>query len=173
MPHFGCKRPLLRVIVPPLTISMPTGIVAPPGQPFGKFGCKLKGSAEITVTTQNGETLAYNPIQTSAGPYFFGIKADTSLITQITFSGYGLPVVVTAIFLRFWKPRNEWHFTEPAPAATPAPLDAHPPTGAHAAEGAVGAVWTADGGPTSYLGYPTNDLTCKLSSGGCRQTSII
>ena len=84
-------------MVPPLTISMPTSIVAPPGQPFGKFGCKLKGSAEITVTTQNGETLSYRPIQTSAAPYFFGIKADTSHITQITFSGHGLPVVLTDI----------------------------------------------------------------------------
>jgi hypothetical protein len=84
-------------MVPPLTISMPTSIVAPPGQPFGKFGCKLKGSAEITVTTQNGETLSYRPIQSSAAPYFFGIKADTSLITQITLSGDGLPVVVTDI----------------------------------------------------------------------------
>jgi hypothetical protein len=84
-------------MVPPLTISLPTTIVAPPGQPFGKFGCKLKGSAEITVTTQNGETLGYRPIQSSAAPYFFGIKADTSLITQITISGHGVPVVVTAI----------------------------------------------------------------------------
>jgi hypothetical protein len=64
---------------------------------YRKFGCKLKGSAEITVTTQNGETLGYRPIQTSTAPYFFGIKADTSLITQITFSGDGLPVVVTDI----------------------------------------------------------------------------
>jgi hypothetical protein len=84
-------------MVPPLTISMPTSIVAPPGQPFGKFGCKLKGSVEITVTTQNGEILSYRPIQSSAAPYFFGIKADTSLIAQITFSGYGVPVVVTNI----------------------------------------------------------------------------
>ena len=84
-------------MVPPLTISMPTSIVAPPGQPFGKFGCKLKGSAEITVTTQNGETLIHRPIQSSTAPYFFGIKADTSLIAQITFSGRGVPVVVTDI----------------------------------------------------------------------------
>lgn len=86
-------------IVPPLTISMPTSIVAPPGQPFGKFGCKLKGSAVITATTRNGETLSYRPIQpsTATAPYFFGIKADTSLITQITFSRDGAPVVVTDI----------------------------------------------------------------------------
>ena len=83
--------------VPPLTVSMPTSIVAPPGRPFGKFGCKLKGSAEITVTTQNGETLVYRPIPTSAGPYFFGIKADTSLIAQITFATLGMPIVVTDI----------------------------------------------------------------------------
>jgi hypothetical protein len=83
--------------VPPLTIIMPTSIVAPPGQPFGKFGCKLKGSAEITVTTQNGETLVYRPIPTSAGPYFFGIKADTSLIAQITFATLGMSIVVTDI----------------------------------------------------------------------------
>jgi hypothetical protein len=77
---------------------MPTSIVAPPGQPFGKFGCKLKGSTDITVTTQNGETLSYRPIQSSTAAYFFGIKADTSLITQITFSGqYGATVVVTDV----------------------------------------------------------------------------
>jgi hypothetical protein len=86
-------------IVPPLTISMPTTIVAPPGQPFGKFGCKLKGSAVITATTQNGETLIYRPIQSSTAPYFFGIRADTSLITQIALSGpyQGMTVVVSDI----------------------------------------------------------------------------
>lgn len=88
-----------QTIVPPLTISMPTSIVAPPGRPFGKFGCKLKGSAIITASTQNGETLSYRPIQSGTAPYFFGIKADTSLITQIMFSGpyQGMTVVVSDI----------------------------------------------------------------------------
>src|SRR5262245_17495922 len=41
-------------------------------------------------------------------------------------------LVVTAVFLRFWKPREEWHFTAPAAPAPSAPAPA--PAGAHAAE---------------------------------------
>jgi hypothetical protein len=86
-------------IVPPLTVNVPTTIVAPPGQPFGKFGCKLKGSAVITVTSQNGETLTYRPTGPGTAAYFFGVKADSSLITQIMFSGpyQGVTVVVSDI----------------------------------------------------------------------------
>ncbi len=43
-------------------------------------------------------------------------------------------LVVTAIFLQFWKPRNEWHFDKTAgakPAVPPAALDPNDP---HAAE---------------------------------------
>jgi lactate permease len=43
-------------------------------------------------------------------------------------------LIVTAIFLRFWKPRNEWHFTKAkAPAPTPLPASDDP----HAAEAAA------------------------------------
>jgi lactate permease len=46
-------------------------------------------------------------------------------------------LVVTAIFLRFWKPRKEWHFDKAAPTtAAPAALPARPPDG-HAAEAAA------------------------------------
>jgi lactate permease len=46
-------------------------------------------------------------------------------------------LVVTAIFLRFWKPKNEWHFTK---SATPAKADAAntpKPDDPHAAEAAA------------------------------------
>jgi lactate permease len=46
-------------------------------------------------------------------------------------------LVVTAIFLQFWKPRKEWHFdapAAPAPAAAPTPAAANDP---HAAEAAA------------------------------------
>jgi lactate permease len=44
-------------------------------------------------------------------------------------------LVVTAIFLRFWKPKNEWHFDKPT---TPAPATAPALSGdGHAAEAAA------------------------------------
>jgi L-lactate permease len=66
---------------------------------------------------------------------------------HMTDIGGGLfSLVVTAIFLRFWKPRHEWHFNKiKEPPARPAVLDASDP---HSAEAAA-----LLGGP----GPPTND----------------
>jgi L-lactate transport len=47
-------------------------------------------------------------------------------------------LVVTAIFLRFWRPRKEWHFDKPAaPDEPPAPQTQLPATDPHAAEAAA------------------------------------
>jgi lactate permease len=44
-------------------------------------------------------------------------------------------LAVTAVFLRFWKPKTEWHFDTPAAAPEPAAAaTAEKPHGAHAAE---------------------------------------
>jgi lactate permease len=56
------------------------------------------------------------------------------VIYPMTDIGGGIfSLVVTAIFLKFWKPREEWHFekTTPTPPATPTPVEAED---AHAAE---------------------------------------
>jgi lactate permease len=59
-------------------------------------------------------------------------------------------LAVTAIFLRFWKPRKEWHFekkTDAKPASPPAALDANDP---HAA----GAQALLGGSPTGGTPVP-------------------
>lgn len=73
--------------------------------------------------------------------YFFATMHDWIpgvILYPMTDIGGGIfSLVVTAIFLRFWKPKNEWHFdtAEAAPAAAPAAqLDPNDP---HAAEAAA------------------------------------
>ena len=48
------------------------------------------------------------------------------------------PATRAAIFLRFWKPKNEWHFTPPA--TPPEAIHETPPAelGGHAAEAVAG-----------------------------------
>lgn len=55
-------------------------------------------------------------------------------------------LVVTAIFLRFWKPKQEWHFDQPV--VTPASTSPAGPSDAHAAE-AQSAVSNLLGSPTT------------------------
>lgn len=43
-------------------------------------------------------------------------------------------LVMTAIFLRFWKPKKEWHFDTPLEAPAAPPVAGSAPSGAHAAE---------------------------------------
>jgi uncharacterized protein with LGFP repeats len=45
-----------------------------------------------------------------------------------------------------------------------------PATGAHPVRGAFAAYWTAQGGPTGWLGHPTGNDICGLVAGGCFQT---
>jgi lactate permease len=64
--------------------------------------------------------------------------APNLVLYPMTDIGGGIfSLVVTAIFLKFWKPRQEWHFNKTVdskPAATPAALDPNDP---HAAEAAA------------------------------------
>ncbi len=46
-------------------------------------------------------------------------------------------LVVTAIFLQFWKPREEWHFDQEVKAKAKAAESAPPPSDGHAAEAAA------------------------------------
>ena len=46
-------------------------------------------------------------------------------------------LVVTAIFLKFWKPRREWHFDEASGAAAEPVPEPHPEGDAHAAQAAA------------------------------------
>jgi lactate permease len=43
-------------------------------------------------------------------------------------------LVLTAVFLRFWKPRTEWHFDKTQAETTENPLASHGPADPHAAE---------------------------------------
>jgi uncharacterized protein with LGFP repeats len=45
-----------------------------------------------------------------------------------------------------------------------------PGTGTHAVSGPVQAAWIDQGWENGPLGYPTGDLTCGLTGGGCKQT---
>jgi uncharacterized protein with LGFP repeats len=45
-----------------------------------------------------------------------------------------------------------------------------PATGAHGIYGAIRAAWIAQGWQSGPLGYPTAEMVCGLSDGGCRQT---
>lgn len=45
-----------------------------------------------------------------------------------------------------------------------------PATGAHAVNRALATAWTAKGGASGTLGYPTGAAKCGLTNGGCRQT---
>jgi L-lactate transport len=63
--------------------------------------------------------------------------ANIVLYPMTDIGGGIFSLVVTAIFLRFWKPRHEWHFdktTSAKPATPPAALD---PNNPHAAEAAA------------------------------------
>ena len=58
-----------------------------------------------------------------------------AMLYPMTDIGGGIfSLVVTAIFLRFWKPRKEWHFDLPTLPVAAAPPPATKPHGAHAAE---------------------------------------
>jgi lactate permease len=46
-------------------------------------------------------------------------------------------LVLTAIFLKFWKPKNEWHFTPLPAAVSPAPAQTAPLAGGHGAAAAA------------------------------------
>ncbi len=46
-------------------------------------------------------------------------------------------LVVTAVFLKFWRPRNEWHFTNPDGSRPPEPVEAPAARDPHAAEAAA------------------------------------
>jgi lactate permease len=63
-------------------------------------------------------------------------------------------LVVTAIFLRYWKPKDEWHFDKPmtSPIAEEMKLDAGAP---HAAEAAA----LLGGAPASATDHETKPLT--------------
>jgi lactate permease len=52
-------------------------------------------------------------------------------------------LVVTAIFLRFWKPKEEWHYSAPAAPDAPPAAESHA-TGAHAAEAAAARAMLAE-----------------------------
>jgi uncharacterized protein with LGFP repeats len=43
-------------------------------------------------------------------------------------------------------------------------------TGTHPVSGAIATTWTATGGESGTLGYPTGDPVCGLKDGGCSQT---
>jgi lactate permease len=67
--------------------------------------------------------------------YFFATShtwLDGVELYPMTDIGGGIfSLAVTAAFLRFWKPKKEWHFTEAEEEAAPAPA---PSAGPHAAE---------------------------------------
>jgi len=44
-----------------------------------------------------------------------------------------------------------------------------PATGANFVRGAIGELWSAQGGTTGFLGHPTSDEFCGLAQGGCGQ----
>ena len=64
---------------------------------------------------------------------------DNLVLYPMTDIGGGIfSLVVTAIFLQFWKPRSEWHFDDEVKAkARAAETMTPPPTDAHAAEAAA------------------------------------
>ena len=73
--------------------------------------------------------------------YFFATMHDwvhgLTLYHMTDIGGGIFSLVVTAIFLQFWKPKDEWHFDtplNPAPSAEPLKLDVSDP---HAAEAAA------------------------------------
>src|SRR5262249_4355682 len=56
--------------------------------------------------------------------YFFATShlwVENLVLYPMTDIGGGIfSLVVTAVFLRYWKPRHEWHFDRPAPEVAPA-----------------------------------------------------
>jgi lactate permease len=68
-------------------------------------------------------------------------------------------LIATAIFLQFWKPRQEWHFTKPATAKSDAP--AHPPAAEGHAAGAAALVGPGNG-PSKDV--PEKPLTARTVS---------
>jgi lactate permease len=71
---------------------------------------------------------------------------DVVLWPMTDIGGGIFSLVVTAIFLKFWRPRREWHFQPAAPAAPPPKTDGQPPPDAHAA-GADALVGTGPANP--------------------------
>ncbi len=77
--------------------------------------------------------------------YFFATMHDWNpslVLFPMTDIGGGIfSLVVTAVFLQFWKPKNEWHFDKPPPeesdiatAVAAGALPVHAPADGHAAE---------------------------------------
>jgi L-lactate transport len=91
--------------------------------------------------------------------YFFATMHDwvpgLTLYPMTDIGGGIFSLVVTAIFLQFWKPKEEWHFDTPmtpVPAKEALKLDANDP---HAAEAAA----LLGGAPTPDANHETKALT--------------
>jgi L-lactate transport len=74
---------------------------------------------------------------------------DVVLYPMTDIGGGILSLVVTAIFLKFWKPKKEWHFTPLAEPLTPVPLEGLDPNAVPALQAAA----AATSAPNSPLGF--------------------
>ena len=69
---------------------------------------------------------------------------DVVLYPMTDIGGGILSLVVTAIFLKFWKPKKEWHFTPLSAPLAPEPLEGVDPNAVPALQAAAAAVTAPD-----------------------------
>ena len=74
---------------------------------------------------------------------------DVVLYPMTDIGGGILSLVVTAIFLKFWKPKKEWHFTPLAEPLKPVPFEGLDPNAVPALQAAA----AATSAPNSPLGF--------------------
>ncbi len=115
----GHQLPILSLIVPAYMV---------------KCMCSWKQTFAVwpALVVAGGSFAVFQFVFATIHEYLPGVEVYT--MTDI--GGGIFSLVVTAIFLQFWKPREEWHFDRPMPGTLPAPAG-NAPADPHAAEAAA------------------------------------
>ena len=96
------------------------------------------------------------PVLLVAGGSFAGFQflfAHSSMYPMTDIGGGIFSLILTAFFLRFWKPKTDWHFDKLSDEPTPAEKKVLDPSDPHAAEAAAapGSTSSAGGTRTAHI----------------------